>query len=132
MARPWKIGSNSITNEPTTTAAAVSSMGRKRTAPASTTASSSGIPWRSFSSMKSTRMIELRTMIPAPAMKPIIEVAVKNAPNTQCPGRMPMSDSGIGSRIASGTAKDWNQPTTSTAIRTSTTAKAIPRSRKTS
>ena len=30
--------------------------------------------------MKSTRMIELRTTMPAPAMKPIIEVAVKNAP----------------------------------------------------
>ena len=43
-----------------------------------------------------------------------------------------MSDSGIGSRIASGTANDWNQPITSTAMRTSTTAKAIPRSRNTS
>ena len=43
-----------------------------------------------------------------------------------------MSDSGIGSRMASGTANDWNQPTTSTAMRTSTTAKAMPRSRKTS
>ena len=30
--------------------------------------------------MKSTRMIELRTTMPAPAMKPIIEVAVKKAP----------------------------------------------------
>jgi hypothetical protein len=49
-------------------------------------------------------MIEFRTMIPAPAMAPIIEVAVKNAPNRKCPGRMPMSDSGIGSRIARGTA----------------------------
>ena len=102
MARPWKIGSKRMTNEPTTTAAAVSSMGRKRTAPASTTASSSAMPWRSFSSMKSTRMIEFRTMIPAPAMKPIMEVAVKNAPKSQCPGRMPMSDSGMGSRMASG------------------------------
>ena len=43
-----------------------------------------------------------------------------------------MSDSGIGSRIASGTAKDWNQPITRIAISTSTTAKAMPRSRKTS
>jgi len=32
------------------------------------------------SSMKSTRMIELRMTIPAPAMKPIMDVAVKNAP----------------------------------------------------
>ena len=65
-------------------------------------------------------------------MKPIIEVAVKNAPNIQWPGRMPMSDSGIGSRIASGTANDWNQPITRIAISTSTTANAMPRSRKTS
>ncbi len=43
-ASPWKMGSNKITLAPTTTAAAVSSMGRKRTAPASTTASSSDIP----------------------------------------------------------------------------------------
>ena len=71
-------------------------------------------------------------MMPAPAMKPIIDVAVKNAPKAQWPGKMPISDSGIGSRIASGTVNDWNQPITSTAIRTSTTAKAIPRSRKTS
>ena len=33
----------------------------------------------SRSSMKSTRMMELRTTMPAPAMKPIIEVAVKKA-----------------------------------------------------
>ena len=117
---------------PTTTAAAVRSIGRKRTAPASTTASSSAIPWRSFSSMKSTRMIELRTMIPAPAMKPIIDVAVKNAPKAQWPGRIPISDNGIGKRIASGTVKDWNQPITRIAISTSTTAKAMPRSRNTS
>ena len=51
-------------------------------------------------------------MMPAPAMKPIIEVAVKKAPISQCAGRMPISDSGMGSRIASGTVNDWNQPTT--------------------
>ena len=39
--------------------------------------------------MKSTRMIELRTTMPAPAMNPIIEVAVKNAPISACAGRMP-------------------------------------------
>ena len=71
-------------------------------------------------------------MIPAPAMKPIMEVAVKNAPKAQWPGRMPIRDRGIGSRIARGTEKDWNQPMTRIAIRTSTTAKAIPRSRNTS
>ena len=45
--------------------------------------------------MKSTRMIELRTTIPAPAMKPIIDVAVKNAPIAQWAGRMPISENGI-------------------------------------
>src|SRR5690348_17873246 len=35
------------------------------------------------SSMKSTRMIELRTTIPAPAMNPIMDVAVKNAPSSR-------------------------------------------------
>lgn len=43
-ARPWKIGSSTITSPPTTTAAAVSAMGRKRTAPASSTASRSVLP----------------------------------------------------------------------------------------
>ncbi len=42
IARPWKIGSNRMTAAPTIMAAAVSAMGRNRTAPASTTACSSG------------------------------------------------------------------------------------------
>src|ERR1022692_1588788 len=83
-AKPWKIGSNRIMLAPTTTAAAVNSIGRNRTAPASTTASSSDIPCERRSSMKSTRMMELRTMIPAPAMKPIMEVAVKHV-RAGCP-----------------------------------------------
>ncbi len=62
--------------------------------------------------MKSTRMIELRTTIPAPAMNPIMEVAVKNAPSTACPGRIPTSENGIASMIVSGVRNDWNQPTT--------------------
>ena len=37
--------------------------------------------------MKSTRMMEFRTMMPAPAMKPIMEVAVKKAPISQCAGQ---------------------------------------------
>ena len=82
--------------------------------------------------MKSTRMMEFLTMIPAPAMKPIMEVAVKNAPKARCPGRIPMSESGIGRRMARGTLKDWNQPITRMAMRTRTIAKAIPRSRNTS
>ncbi len=64
--------------------------------------------------MKSTRMMELRTMIPAPAMNPIIEVAVKNAPIIACAGRMPTSVSGIGAMMTSGVTKDRNQPTTIT------------------
>jgi hypothetical protein len=81
MANPWKIGSKRITKLPTTTAAAVSNMGRKRTAPASMIASSSGNPSFLRNTAKSMRIIELRTMIPARAMKPIMLVAVKKAPN---------------------------------------------------
>ena len=64
--------------------------------------------------MKSTSRIELRTMMPASAMKPIIEVAVNGAPNSQCPIRMPISVSGIGVRITSGSLKLLNCATTST------------------
>src|SRR5579859_6014297 len=112
MARPWKIGSNKITAAPTTTAAAVSSIGRKRIAPASMTALSMDNPSRNRSSMKSTRMIEFLTTMPAPAMKPIMDVAVKNAPMRPCAGRMPTSENGIAAMITSGVTKDWNQPTT--------------------
>jgi len=52
--------------------------------------------------MKSTRMIEFRTTMPAPAMKPIIEVAVKNAPIAQCAGRMPISENGIAAITTNG------------------------------
>ena len=79
-ASPWKMGSASITALPTITASAVSAIGRNRTSTASSTAAASGIPSRSFSSAKSTRMMLLRTTIPAPAMKPIMLVAVKNVP----------------------------------------------------
>ena len=63
--------------------------------------------------MKSTRMIELRTTMPAPAMKPIIDVAVKNACSSPCAGRMPTSENGIAIMMTSGVVNDWNQPTTS-------------------
>ena len=53
-------------------------------------------------------------MIPASAIIPIIDVAVKKAPVRACPGRMPMSVSGIGAMMTSGILNDWNQPTTST------------------
>ena len=52
--------------------------------------------------------------------------------NPQWPGRMPTRERGMGSRMARGTVKDWNHPITSTAMRARTTAKAMPRSRKTS
>ncbi len=58
-------------------ATAVRKMGLKRIAPARTMASVSGRPAARSRLMKSTRRIELRTMIPPRAMKPIIEVAVK-------------------------------------------------------
>ena len=62
--------------------------------------------------MKSTSRIELRTMMPASAMKPIIEVAVNGAPNSQCPSMMPMKVSGIGVRMTSGSLNEPNCATT--------------------
>ena len=62
--------------------------------------------------MKSTRMIELRTTMPAPAMNPIIDVAVKNAPSIACAGRMPTSEKGMAAMIPIGVQNDWNHPTT--------------------
>ncbi len=47
-------------------------------------------------------------------MKPIIEVAVKNAPISACAGRMPINVNGIGAMITSGVLNEPNQPTTST------------------
>ena len=52
--------------------------------------------------MKSTRMMELRTTIPAPAMNPIMEVAVKKAPIAQWAGRMPIRENGIAAMMAMG------------------------------
>ena len=53
-------------------------------------------------------------MMPASAIIPIMLVAVKKAPLSACPGRMPISVSGIGAMITRGIVKLWNQPTTST------------------
>ena len=111
MANPWKMGSARMTAAPTITAAAVSTMGRNRTAPASITARSNGIPSRRPCSMKSTRMIELRTTIPAPAMKPIIDVAVKNAPMAPWAGKIPTNENGIANITKSGVKNERNQPT---------------------
>ncbi len=91
-----------MTEAPTTTAKAVNSMGRKRMAPASTTASANGLPSFILSSMKSTRMMEFLTTIPAPAIIPIMEVAVKKAPIPQWAGRMPISEKGMAAITTSG------------------------------
>ena len=56
-------------------------------------------------------MMELRTTIPAPAMKPMSEVAVKNAPMAACAGRIPTSEKGIGAMTTSGVEKERNHPT---------------------
>ena len=51
-------------------------------------------------------------MMPASAMKPIIEVAVNGAANSQWPNMMPMKVSGIGVRMTSGSLNEPNWATT--------------------
>ncbi len=51
-------------------------------------------------------------MIPASAMKPIIEVAVNAAPNSQWPIMIPIRVSGTGVRMISGTRNVPNWATT--------------------
>jgi len=63
-------------------AIAVSAIGRARTAAASMTASSSLLPALRAWLMKSISRIEFRTMMPASAIMPIIDVAVNCAPNS--------------------------------------------------
>ena len=92
---------------------AVNSIGRNRTAPASITAWSSGMPCARRNWMKSTRMIEFRTTMPAPAMNPIIEGALKNASISPWAGRMPTSENGIAAITTSGVMNEPNQPTIS-------------------
>ena len=82
-AMPWKIGSDSRTIEPITSASAVIRIGRRRTRPAITIASRTLAPSATCDRANSTSRIELRTMMPASAMKPIIDVAVKSAPSSQ-------------------------------------------------
>ena len=50
-------------------------------------------------------------MMPASAMNPIIEVAVKKTPKIPCAGRMPTRVSGIGTMMITGVMKLLNQPT---------------------
>mgnify|MGYP001362128851 CR=1 FL=1 len=67
-----------------------------------TIASRNGRPasycWR----MKSTSRIELRTMMPARAIMPIIDVAVYWLPSSACPGMTPTMVSGIGAMMING------------------------------
>ena len=50
--------------------------------------------------------------MPAPAMKPIMEVAVKKAPMSAWAGRIPTRENGMAAMMAIGVLKDWNHPTT--------------------
>ncbi|SEH76720.1 hypothetical protein BAZSYMB_SCAFFOLD00015_0 [Bathymodiolus azoricus thioautotrophic gill symbiont] len=112
IAMPWKIGSDKITLEPPTSAKAVIIIGRVLDAQEFTTASKNGTPLAYSCTVKSTNKIELRTIMPAKAIQPIIEVAVNSAPSNQCPGTMPNSVSGIGAIITAGTMKLPNCQTT--------------------
>lgn len=71
-------------------------MGRVRTAADSTTAKARGTPFFTLCSAKSTTKIEFLTIIPAKAIKPIIEVAVKKEFKIKCPGMIPKRVKGIG------------------------------------
>ncbi len=126
-ASPEKIGSKTITQAPITAAPAVSTIGRRRTAPASRQASRTLIPRARFSWMKSTRRIEFRTTMPASAITPIMPVAVKkigfsNAPTrspstrfrSQKPGKTPIIVSGIASMISPEIANERVCATSST------------------
>ena len=93
-------------------ARAVIRMGLVRALHALITASLTVRPWATSWMEKSTKRMELRTMMPARAMKPIMEVAVKKAPSAQRAGRMPTSENGMAAMIVIGVRKDWNHPTT--------------------
>jgi SAM-dependent methyltransferase len=68
----------------------VTTIGAAFIAPASSNATRSTAPSPRRRRMKSTSRIELRTMIPASAINPIIEVAVNGACSSQCPSTMPI------------------------------------------
>ena len=63
--------------------------------------------------MKSTSRMELRTMIPASAIMPIMLVAVNCAPSSACPGMTPMIVSGMGAMMMSGVRYEPKCATTS-------------------
>ena len=102
IARPLKMGSSRMKAAPIIAASPVSAMGCARTVAALITASLKAMPRASCSSMKSTSRMELRTMMPASAIMPIMLVAVNGAPSSACPGITPTMVSGIGAMITSG------------------------------
>ena len=105
IAKPWKIGSNKIINAPITTVPAVNKIGVVLTAPASITACYNAIPSAKRKLIKSISNTEFRTIIPAKAIRPIKDVAVKKAPKTQCPNTIPINDNGIATIITIGALK---------------------------
>ena len=94
------------------TAAAVSAIGRNRTAPASTTASASGMP----SSQPQLDEVHEDDRVAHDDAGAGDEADHRGGreerAHSACAGRMPTSENGIAAMIASGVVNDWNQPTT--------------------
>ena len=110
-AIPWKIGSEIMAAAPAISVRAVMNMGRMRICPAFTTAVCISTPCMTSFLTNSTNRIELRTMMPASAINPIIEVAVNSAPIIQCPGMIPIKVNGIGAMIRPPRVKFLNSQT---------------------
>jgi len=113
VARPLKIGSSRMNRAPSIAATAVKRIGCARVEAERTTASFSGMPSATLRLTKSTSRIELRTMMPARAIMPIMLVAVYSAPSRACPGMTPTTVSGIGAMITSGIKYERKCATTS-------------------
>ena len=120
IAIPLKIGSVIITKEPPIKAKAVIAIGRVLASQECITASTTLLPSLITACLeKSTSKIEFLTTMPASAIKPIIEVAVKSAlvpettPQNQCPGMIPINVKGIGAITIAGRIKLPNNPTIS-------------------
>ena len=82
-------------------------MGLSRRVAASSTASRRGTPAASFSPAKSMISSEERTTTPANAMMPMIEAPENGTPIIQCPGKTPMTPSGIAAMAINGMVNDW-------------------------
>jgi hypothetical protein len=91
-----------MNSAPSIAARPVSAIGFARAAAASTIAWPKGTPRATCRLTKSTSRIELRTMMPASAIIPIIDVAVNGCPRSAWPGITPMMVSGIGAMMTSG------------------------------